>query len=128
MHKFMVLMAWLAKKGIVRSWTPFARMSLIISRWFYRFGSDIGAMQVDLFGHSSGEKDKHVSWTLIAENGVGPYIPTIPAILVARGMANGSITTRGAMPCLGLFSLNEFLDYAENWGIYSRSLENRYAN
>lgn len=124
MHKFMVLMAWLAKKGIVRNWAPFAGLSLIISKWFYRFGSDLGGMQVDLFGQDSGEKDKHISWTLIAENGSGPYIPTIPAILVARGMADGSITKKGAYPCLGLFSLTEFLDYADKWGIYTQPVHN----
>ena len=124
MHKFMVLMAWLAKKRIVKSWAPFARMSLIISNWFYRFGSNIGGMRVDLVGKDREEKDKHISWTLIAENGVGPYIPTIPAILVVRGIASGKITAKGATPCLGLFSLTEFLDYAENWGIYTQSIHN----
>ncbi len=124
MHKFMVFMAWLAQKGIVKNWAPFARMSLIISNWFYQFGSDIGGMQVDLFGTDSGEKEKHISWVLIAENGVGPYIPTIPAILVATGIANGTIYKKGATPCLDLFSLTEFLDYAGKWGIYTQSAHN----
>ncbi|MFK8050438.1 MAG: saccharopine dehydrogenase NADP-binding domain-containing protein [Halioglobus sp.] len=120
MHKFMGFMAWLAKKKIIKSWAPFARMSVIVSNWFYRFGTDIGGMQVEMAGKDSGGKHKHLTWTLIAEHGVGPHIPTIPAILVARGIANGAISRTGASPCLGFFSLAEFLAYAEGWGIYTR--------
>jgi len=120
MHKFMGFMAWMAKKKIIKSWAPFARMSVIVSNWFYRFGTDIGGMQVELAGQDSSEKEKHITWTLIAEHGVGPHIPTIPAILVARGIANGTISLTGANPCLGFFSLAEFLEYAESWDIYTR--------
>jgi len=36
-------------------------------------------------------------------------VPCTPAIFLARKLAAGSLVARGAMPCLGLFSLDECL-------------------
>ncbi len=121
MHNFMVFMAWFAKKGIVKNWAPFTGISLSISNWFYSLGTDTGGMQVELTGRDHNNQCKTIVWTLIAENGVGPYIPTIPAILVAKRLINNAISETGATPCVGLFSLTDFLDFAAQWKIYTRT-------
>ena len=44
----------------------------------------------------------------MAKRGHGPYVPILPAVILARKLAAGSLTRIGAMPCLGLFTLEEF--------------------
>lgn len=119
MHEFMVFMAWLVKKGVVKNWSPWTPIALAVSKWFYPFGTDIGGMMINMKGTGKNAQPKNITWRLIAEKGIGPYIPTLPAILVARKLVDGSLTDRGATPCLGLFQLEEFTTLASQWGIYS---------
>jgi len=44
-----------------------------------------------------------------ARSGHGPYIPCMPAILLARKLARDTLHVRGAMPCVDLISLDEYL-------------------
>jgi hypothetical protein len=46
---------------------------------------------------------------IIARSGHGPYIPCIPAILMARRLAQGEAPQRGAMPCIDLVDLDSYL-------------------
>jgi hypothetical protein len=46
---------------------------------------------------------------MIAGSGHGPYVPCMPAILLARGLAKGELAARGARPCLDLIDLATYL-------------------
>ncbi len=84
---------------------------LAISNWFNRFGSSDGGMHVILQGtkaDSPGEKIER-RWFIIARDGDGPHIPTIPAILLAERIAGGDPPPAGAYPCLGLISLSDYI-------------------
>lgn len=118
MHRFMVFMAWLAKRGVVKNWAPYTGVSLGISRWFERLGTDLGAMRVALSGVGLEGEPKTRAWTLVAPAGVGPNIPTIAALLIAQKLHAGTMGARGATPCVGLLTLAEFTRFAKNWGIY----------
>jgi len=54
---------------------------------------------------------------LIARSGHGPYIPCMPAILLARRLARGDLTERGARPCLDLITLPDYLAALEGLDI-----------
>ncbi len=69
-------------------------------------GSDAGAMHVCLRGYRRS-RALTITWTLVAGQGDGPQLPSTPAIVLARKLAAGTLAARGAMPCLGLFSLDE---------------------
>ena len=71
-------------------------------------GSDRGAMFVQLSGTGPDGEALDRSWELIANEGVGPFIPATPAVILAKRLAAGTLTARGAMPCVGLFSLGDF--------------------
>ena len=58
--------------------------------------------------------------TLYADHGVGPHIPTISALIIARKLVTGDIAQRGAVPCLGLFCLKDFKTYADALGLRYR--------
>jgi hypothetical protein len=54
-------------------------------------------------------------WSLVAESGDGPVIPTLPALAAIRALADGRITQAGARPCVGVLDLDtiarEFAPY-----------------
>jgi saccharopine dehydrogenase-like NADP-dependent oxidoreductase len=108
LHLGMVAMAMLAKIGLIKDWSVYTRPIFKCSEWFESLGTDTGAMQIQLSGQGKDNQPQRIKWTLCAENGVGPYIPTIAAIILAKKLINGSLTTRGAQPCLGMFTLDEF--------------------
>ena len=54
---------------------------------------------------------------IIARSGHGPYIPCMPAILLARGLARGEVRQRGASPCVDLIDLDTYLDALEGLDI-----------
>jgi hypothetical protein len=86
------------------------------SDWLAARGSDVGAMHVELRGFRRGHR-LTVIWTLVAGHGDGPQIPCTAAIVIARKLASGTLVARGAMPCVGLFSLDECLRELEAYDI-----------
>ncbi len=120
LHLSLYLLAALAKARIIKNVVHFAQPMIKASQWFQVFGSDVGVMEVTLTGRNLLHQDKIIRWQLVAEKGVGPHIPTIPtipAIILAHKLLDAPTLTYGAMPCLGLFSMEEFLPYAEKMGI-----------
>lgn len=77
--------------------------TLLFARLLERFGSDRGGMVVSVVGHAAGSV-LHRRWTLIAEAGEGPYVPTVPARTLLRRFDRCS---PGARPCLAEFTLAE---------------------
>ena len=118
LHLGMVFMALLAKIGLIKDWSIFTRLIFNASEIFKRLGTDTGGMQIDLKGFDENNKPKAVKWILVAEKGIGPYIPTLSAIILAKKLIAGSIDARGASPCLGMYTLQEFDEEALPLGIY----------
>lgn len=118
LHLGMVFMALLAKIGLVKDWSVLTRLIFNSSEIFKRLGTDTGGMQINLKGLDENKKTKSIKWVLVAENGIGPYIPTLSAIIIAKKLISGEIDTRGASPCLGMYTLQEFDAEARPLGIY----------
>lgn len=117
LHLAMVFMAWLAKIGLVKNWAPLAKPIFHASDWFKHWGTDNGGMRVKLSGRTPTGESLTLTWRLTAENGVGPYIPTLSAVILAKHLLSGHQVTRGALPCLGLYTLEEFQPYADKLGL-----------
>lgn len=117
LHFGMVFMAQLAKLRLIKNWSSFTKPILNASNLLRSFGTDDGAMQINIYGLDAGNSAKHIKWVLCAKDGIGPYIPTLSAIILAKKLIAGDIDTVGAMPCLGLFSLDEFDKEATALGI-----------
>ena len=45
------------------------------------------------------------------------YTDVTPAIVIARKLAAGTLVARGALPCIGLFSLEECLRELEGYDV-----------
>jgi hypothetical protein len=102
-------LSWLARGGLVRRPERLAGPLLGIKRRLGFLGSDRGGMVVTLEGRDADGGRKRIVWHLVAGSGHGPYIPPTPAVLLAKRLLSGGLTARGAMPCVGLFTLEEFL-------------------
>lgn len=80
-----------------------------LSAWFADrlsgFGTDRGGMVVQVTGRKAEESIER-RWTLIAEAGDGPFVPTIVARALIRAATNDGIPP-GARPCLGEIPLTD---------------------
>jgi hypothetical protein len=66
-------------------------------------------MHVTVQGLDQRSQPTTRTWWLLAGSNHGPQVPCFPAIALARKILRGEIRTRGAMPCMGLLTLDEIL-------------------
>lgn len=72
--------------------------------------SDQGGMYVKIDGIDHDRREKTVRWHLIAAKNHGPYIPCGASIALVKRLAGGGERLPvGAMPCVGLLSVEEYL-------------------
>ncbi|KKN93247.1 hypothetical protein LCGC14_0201120 [marine sediment metagenome] len=121
LHYGMYLMAWLARLGLVRDWSRWTTPIVRASEYFIRWGTDTGGMQINLRGLDHQQQPLHIKWVLGATDGIGPYIPTLSALILARKLITGELSTRGAMPCMNLYTMEDFTHEARNLAIYHHS-------
>jgi NAD(P)-dependent dehydrogenase (short-subunit alcohol dehydrogenase family) len=120
LHLIMFALAAMARGRLVSTWAGWERYLLRGRQSFMAFGTDVGGMRIELSGHDHQGRPIRLNWTLYAECGVGPFIPTLPAIILAGKLLRGDLRERGALPCLGLYSLAEFDAEASRLGIYQQ--------
>ncbi len=101
-------MGWVTRAGIVKKWDNFVPIFQWLSNRLVTLGSDVGGMHIKLTGKASDQLPKSITWNLTARQNHGPEIPCSPALILARKLAADEISTRGAFPCLGMFSLSDF--------------------
>lgn len=116
-HVSLWALSWLVRIGLVRSLESLAPTLLKLSFLFDWFGSANSAFHMDLSGKDKNGEDKTIRFELTARSGDGPFIPCMPAILLAKKLANDEIKDRGATPCVGIISKKEYLDALEEMDI-----------
>jgi len=113
LHLGLSFLSRLVRMGLLRSLLPCASALLRVARLCDRFGTDDGAMHVTVVSRDSSGTTTRRTRTLIAEHGDGPQIPATPAALIAKKLlalpGYTPITVRGALPCLGLVTIDEIL-------------------
>ncbi len=109
LHLGLWLMSWLVRLRLPLNLPKLASPLLKISNWFNRVGSADGGMHIILNGTDTNGEPKEIKWFIIAKNGDGPHIPTVPAIILAKKLAKGELSLIGSHPCVGLVSLEEYL-------------------
>jgi saccharopine dehydrogenase-like NADP-dependent oxidoreductase len=109
-HLIVWALAGLVKVGVLSSMASFARPLNRISRWIEPIVSDKGGMFVALDGLGRKGQRHRVTWNLIAGHNHGPFIPCGASIVLANKIAEGAELPTGAMPCVGLLTVTEYLD------------------
>jgi len=109
-HHALATLAWLVQHRLCPDLPAFAPAMMALSRLFDAFGTEDSGFFMELIGLDAKKNPKKVRFDLIARQGDGLYIPTIPAIVVALKLARNQITQTGACACLGLVTLEEYLE------------------
>jgi NAD(P)-dependent dehydrogenase (short-subunit alcohol dehydrogenase family) len=102
-------LGWLVRLRLVRSLDAHASRLLRLAFLFDRLGSNRSGFHMFLSGMGLDGRPRRVRFFIIARSGHGPYIPCIPAILLAKKLARAEVSVRGALPCLDLIGLEEYL-------------------
>jgi hypothetical protein len=112
LHLGLWLLSWPVRWRWLRSLAPAAGAIVWLADRVRAFGTDRGGMAVDVAGRLADGRAVTRRWRLIAEAGDGPWVPTLAAVALARGLARGGIAERGARPCIGLLTLDDILAVA----------------
>jgi saccharopine dehydrogenase-like NADP-dependent oxidoreductase len=116
-HLVVWTLAGLVKHGVLTDMRVFARPLNRLSRWIEPIASDKGGMFVSLEGEGTEGVPLRIDWNLIAEKNHGPHIPCGAAIALAKKIGAGAPIARGAMACVGLLTVEEFLEPLRNLSI-----------
>lgn len=110
-------LSWVVRIGLVRSLAPHAERLLRIAFLFDWLGTSRSGFHMYLSGTGKDGQPRQARFYLIARSGHGPYIPCMPAILLARKLAHGDLDRTGAMPCVDLIGLEDYLGALEGLDI-----------
>ncbi|MBN8530307.1 MAG: saccharopine dehydrogenase NADP-binding domain-containing protein [Alphaproteobacteria bacterium] len=102
-------LSWAVRMGAALHLPAFAKPLLAVSNLFNRFGTSDGGMHVILRGVDTMGKPLEKRWFIIAREGHGPYIPCMPAVVLAEKLVSGVDFVAGAYPCVGLVTLEEYM-------------------
>jgi hypothetical protein len=108
LHFGLAFMSVLRQARLLPSLPLFAGFAKRASELVIRLGSDTGAMHVDVVGKDLDGRTLRKRWTLVAERGDGPYIPTLAAAALIRKLKCHELTGGRATPCVNVVSLRDF--------------------
>ena len=108
MQRGMEVLGALRRWGLIRDLVRLAEPLRIAGNMLLPFGSDRGGMIVEASGRGARDRPAYARWTMIAENGLGPYTPTFAALALARRFVNGGELPIGAQPCVAMLTLDDF--------------------
>ena len=114
-------LSWRVRVGLIRHLERHADALLRLAFRFDRLGRGRSGMHMMLEGVDHAGQPLVRRWFLIARSGHGPFIPCMPAILLARRFASGEAIAPGARPCLDLIGLGEYLDALDGLDIEVRA-------
>ena len=108
-HLGLWMLSGLRRIGLAPDLRPFA-LPLMRAAGAFRFmGTGRSAMFVRLRGTGPDGREMVLDWELVAEGNEGMNVPCMAAVALARKLAAGELPATGAMPCVGLVSLEEYL-------------------
>jgi len=105
-HYDLILGRILVASGLIKSLEPMSKFARWVASWFEWVGSDEGGMKVSVLGKRADGNHVRREWDLIADDGHGPKIPTLPISILLNKMLDEDIVP-GARACLGEVTLKE---------------------
>lgn len=108
-HRSLATMAWLVQLKLLPNLQYLSRPMMAVSRLFDLLGSENSGFFMIMTGEDQQGMQKNIRFDLVARNGDGLYIPTIPATVLALKLCRGKLAKTGASPCIGYVTLEEYL-------------------
>ena len=122
-HRALALLATIRRAGLAISVARLAPWLEVIASKLDAFGTDTGGMTVTLAGVGQNGAPRTLRWQVIASDNHGPEIPCMAAVLLARKLAEGAVSQTGAMACMGLVTLEEFVAEFGKWQMQTSTEE-----
>lgn len=116
-HLFVWTASQLVRLGLISSLASLVAPLHRISRWLEPLISDKGGMFVSLEGTAADGEPLRIDWHLVAARNHGPHIPCGASVALVRKIARGERLASGAMPCVGLLSVEEYLDALQGFDV-----------
>ena len=116
-HFTLWCLSWLVRFKAIKCLKPYASKLLNISFLFDKLGSDRSGFHMTIKGRDKAGHKKIRTFELRAFDGDGPFIPCIPAILLAQKIASCDWKHSGATPCIGLITIEEYLSALREFNI-----------
>lgn len=116
-HLFVWAASQLVRCRVLAGLVPLVAPLHAMSRWLEPLVSDKGGMFVSLQGIGRDSQPLRLDWHLLAGSNHGPFIPCGAAIALARKLAQGTLAVRGAMPCMGLLTVQDYLDALQGFDV-----------
>jgi hypothetical protein len=110
-------LSWVVRAGFPVDLPKYSAALLAVSNCFDFFGSADGGMHVILQGKDKSSDPISAKWFIVALDGDGPYIPTIPSVVLTVKILAGQFRATGAMPCVRLVSLEEYLHELRDFNV-----------
>ena len=102
-------LAWMVRARWLKSAAAHARPLAAASRFLEKFGSGRSAMFLRVAGRGRDGQPLERTWELHAREGAGIRVPCMAVVALARKLDRGELPPAGAMPCIGLLTLEEYL-------------------
>jgi saccharopine dehydrogenase-like NADP-dependent oxidoreductase len=116
-HFGLWMMTWLVRIGLIHSLESAAPALLKLASMFDMFGGDTSGFYMRMTGIGIQGENKSLVFDLTAKDGYGPYIPCMPAIIMATRLSRNEISQRGAFPCVGFIDLDSYLQALKDFNI-----------
>jgi hypothetical protein len=100
---------------------PLAPVLHALSDMLLPFGSDAGGMFVEAWGRDASDRPVRAEWSLTIGEKKGLYVPTLPALAMARRLISGEALPPGAAPCVGILRLSDMHADFDRHGMITRS-------
>jgi len=95
LHRGLVALSWLVRKGMLPSLLPIARVTHFVSNKVV-WGEHRGGMFVEVEGTAADGSSRKRSWHLLAEGDDGPLIPSMAVEAIVRKWLDGNPPSAGA--------------------------------
>jgi len=128
LHLGMWLMSYLVRIGLPLNLPKHAKFLLSLSHIFDSFGTTSGGMHMLIKGTNKQGKPLTIKWFIIAQDNDGPQIPCVPAIILSKKIIRDTLHIRGAMPCVGMIMLDEYMKELEGFSIKQHIISDKAQN
>ena len=118
LHLGIWLISWLVRLGLPINLAKHATVLWKLSTVFDWMGTVDGGMHMQIKGKNKDGKPHERKWFIIGKKNDGPNIPTIPAIILAKKLFAGKLDVLGAVPCVGMVTLDEYIDELKGFDIH----------
>jgi len=122
LHFSIWIVSWLIRIGLPIRLEKHSSFFLKLSKLFDFLGTDAGGMHILIKGTDNNNSPIEIKWFIIAKEGDGPHIPTIPSIILAKKLAHNDTNKTGAFPCVAMITIEEYLNELNILSIKSYTL------